>query len=184
MEAALLQLGYSVCGVRYDLIEAVRRKDLKKICDVVDQFDAVQDNPWPLLYQELDQLYPGSKFILTVRDANEWYGSVLNHFNTTPSHMQELIYGYSYPADHKTEFLTIYRRHNLKVSQYFADRPSDFLTLDITQDPTWNQLCSFLERPVPLMPFPHFNKGAYTWYGKMWNYLWKRVRARCIRLFS
>ncbi len=184
MEAALVKLGYSVCGVRHDLIEAVRTKDLQTIRNVVDQFDAVQDNPWPVLYRELDQLFPGSKFILTIREEQVWYESVLNHFNSTPSPMQELIYGFSYPADHKAAYLKTYLQHISDVNLYFENRSSDFLIIDITQDPTWNRLCSFLDKPIPHTPFPHFNKGAYTLYGKIWKYLWKRIRARWRRLFS
>ena len=184
LEAALIQLGYKVCGVRYDLIEAVRKNDMQTIRAVVDAYDAVQDNPWPLLYKELDQSYPGSKFILTTRDEEAWYRSVLNHFNSTPSQMQELIYHRPYPEGHKELFLATYIEHNQAVQNYFADRPSDLLVTDLTKNPDWKTLCDFLQVPIPDIPFPHANKGAYTWYGKIWKYLWKRIRARYNRYFS
>ena len=34
--------------------------------------DAHNDNPWPLLYREMDAEFPGAKFILTVRDTDRW----------------------------------------------------------------------------------------------------------------
>ena len=65
---ALAALGYRVCDARYDLIEPVRNGDLDAVRAVADQYDAVRDNPWPLLFRELDRMYPKAKFILTLRD--------------------------------------------------------------------------------------------------------------------
>ena len=44
-----------------------------------DQYDAFQDMPFSqgVVYAQADCLFPGSKFILTVRDPNEWYESLV-----------------------------------------------------------------------------------------------------------
>src|SRR5205807_261378 len=48
--------------------------------DIVDAFDAVTDTPVPSFYRELDARYPGSKFILTVRDSDGWLKSCKKQF--------------------------------------------------------------------------------------------------------
>src|SRR5437667_405805 len=40
--------------------------------EVVDANDALTDTPIPSFYRALDARYPGSKFILTVRDSEGW----------------------------------------------------------------------------------------------------------------
>src|SRR5438105_11325665 len=40
--------------------------------EVVEAYDALTDTPIPSFYRELDARYPGSRFILTVRDSDEW----------------------------------------------------------------------------------------------------------------
>ena len=50
---------------------------------MVEQFDAFEDNPWPLLYRELDERFPGSKFILTRRPTENWINSQVKDFATT-----------------------------------------------------------------------------------------------------
>ncbi len=156
---------------------------MDRIHEVIAQFDAFQDNPWPVLYKELDKVYPGSKFILTLRDEAGWYKSVLNHFNATPSKMQELIYQYPFPAGHQAEFLKVYRHHNAEVLRYFAHRPGDLLIINLTEQPHWERICSFLDKPIPKIAFPHVNKGAYTRLEKIRKYLWRRIRARWHRWF-
>lgn len=42
---------------------------------------ALCDPPIPILYEKLDQAYPGSKFILTVRNEDKWLTSVRNHWS-------------------------------------------------------------------------------------------------------
>lgn len=48
---------------------------LKTLCD---DFEAFQDHPFSqsVIYATLDYMFPGSKFILTVRDLNEWFESL------------------------------------------------------------------------------------------------------------
>src|ERR1700678_144652 len=47
----------------------------------VEQHYALCDLPIPLLYKELDRAYPGSKFILTVRDEQGWLETVRRHWS-------------------------------------------------------------------------------------------------------
>ncbi len=161
---ALRILGYSVCSARYDLIDPVRRGDLGPVHDVVAQFDAFEDNPWPLLFRELDRDFPGSRFIMTIRDEAPWLRSVVNHLGVLPDRMQKLVYGHGAPGGYEDVALTRYRRHNDEVFAHFADRPDDFLVIDYAKGDGWPEICAFLGCEVPTAPLPHVNARSYrTW---------------------
>jgi len=127
---------------------------------------ALCDLPIPLLYRELDAAYPGSKFILTVRDEEKWLRSVRNHWdgNLNPFRRQwkddpftnkvhRLLYGQNW-FDAEI-FLNRYRRHNAEVREYFKDRPGDLLEMWMGDDHLhWISLCSFLDVPIPDVPYP------------------------------
>lgn len=51
-------------------------------------------------------------------------------------------------------FLERYRRHNREVMDYFKDRPSDLLVMDMDDGAGWPELCGFLGVPVPAEPYP------------------------------
>lgn len=178
LEAALTHLGYRVCDVRFEIIPDLRQKDFSAVWPIVDQYDALRDNPWPLLFRELDEKYPGSKFILTIRDDASWIKSVVNHFGNKPSEMLDFVYGYPIPIGHEDVFLQTYRKHNQDVLRYFADRKEDLLVLDLNKEAKWAPLCTFLGKEIPTKPFPHQNKGAYTISEKFFIKNLKRIKAK------
>ena len=45
----------------------------------IDKWDAMTDTPIPYFYKELDRHYPESKFILTIRNIDEWLDSCENN---------------------------------------------------------------------------------------------------------
>lgn len=135
---------------------------------VLERWYALCDLPIPLLYRDLDQAYPGSKFILTVRDEDEWLKSVDEHFNPDFNRFREGWDNdpFSHRVHHllykRTDFnadvmLNRYRRHNAEVREYFAARPKDLL---IKSTYKWDDLCQFLDRPESEEPYPHENETA------------------------
>jgi len=122
-------------------------------------YDAFQDNPWPLLYRDLDRHFPGSRFVLTLRPEKSWIGSAVRHFADRKTPMREWIYGVGNPAGNEELYLERFRRHNREVREYFRDRPRDLLEIDFFAGDNWAQLCKFLDVPVPKQPFPHVNAG-------------------------
>lgn len=60
------------------LIAPTLRGDLQPLRAYVERFEAFQDFPFShgLTFAQLDALFPGSKFILTIRDPDEWFDSV------------------------------------------------------------------------------------------------------------
>ncbi len=159
---ALERLGYRVGGpfgvrdpdiARTALAEAERR---------LTGVDAVQDNPWPLLFRELDARHPGSRFVLTVRPTEDWWASVLGHFGGRSTPMREWIYGEGHgdPVGHEAIYRERYEHHNAEVEAHFADRPEKLLVLRLTDGEGWDELCAFLGRPVPAEPFPRVNAAG------------------------
>jgi hypothetical protein len=138
------------------------------------QADAFNDNPWPLLYREMDKAFPGAKFILTVRDSGRWLESLVRHFGDTANDVMRWIYGVPFPKGHEAQILRVYQAHNDAVRNYFAARPSDFLEMDFEQGDGWQKLCPFLGCAVPRVPFPHDNRGQER--ERKQRGLWRRFK--------
>jgi len=170
LHKALEVLGYKVCGCRHVLIDPLKQDDWGPVLKMVEENDAFEDNPWPLLYERLDKEFPNSRFILTIRDSEPWIRSAVNHFGTIPGRMQEWIYGQGYPGGYEDIYLERYERHNREVIEYFKDRPDDLLIINWSHGKSWGPLCKFLEHAIPEIDFPHANKGHYNFLRKI---LWK-----------
>lgn len=136
---------------------------------VLERWYALCDLPLPLLYRDLDQAYPGSKFILTVRDEGEWLSSVEKHFDPAFNRFREGWDDdpFSHRVHHllykRTDFnadvmLNRYRRHNADVREYFRDRPDDLLVMSPTDG--WASLCRFLDHEQPAVSYPHENETS------------------------
>jgi hypothetical protein len=159
---ALLILGYSVLGARLDLANFLKDNELEKILDVAQDFDALQDVPWNVLYKSLDKKYPGSKFILTVRDEEKWLKSASKHFGDHFFRMHEVIYGEGILLGNEELYIEKYREHNQNVRDYFVGRKNDFIEIDLNNEANWKVLCEFLDKPIPKKKFPHSNKGSHN----------------------
>ena len=138
--------------------------DNQKVMEIVIprvmQADAFSDFPYPMLYRELDERFPGSKFILTTRDRGAWIKSVQRHFqHRQPNGLFEWIYGVPTVVGHDQRFLEVYDAHNAAVRTYFKDRPNDFLEVSIESLADFKPLCEFLNLPDPEQPFPVRNRG-------------------------
>ena len=155
LRAALERLGYRVCGsvATEEPDIAVRAGEIA--FGLLDRYDAFVDNPWPILFRELDQRCPGSRFILTTRPSDAWFRSVTRFFGPKTTPMREWIYGAGSPLGNEARYVERFERHNREVLDYFRDRPDDLLVLRITEGETWRELCEFLGHEVPHDPFPH-----------------------------
>lgn len=156
---ALQILGYRVGDNNHQLLWPILRGRWARVFRKLERYDAVEDNPWPLIYKEIDAHVPCCKFILTVREPESWYQSVARHIGDLRDPMHEWIYGRGkgLPKDHKSNTLAVYNAHNSEVLTHFKDRPEDFLVLDFTQGAGWEELCGFLGCKTPNVPFPHAN---------------------------
>ncbi|MEP6646765.1 MAG: sulfotransferase family protein [Saprospiraceae bacterium] len=138
---AFTMLGYRVCGVTQELLPALRVSDFEKIKEYLQSYDVCKDNPWPVLFRQLDEYFPDSKFILTHRNEDTWIKSVVNHFDSKPSDMNQYIYGVSFPKGHEERFLNRYREHTESVLNFFKDRQDDLLVINLEDGATWEKIC-------------------------------------------
>ncbi len=147
----------------YDAIHAQTAKD-------IHNYQAVTDMPVAARFQELDLMYPNSKFIMTIRDKQEWLKSCRRHFgngNDLLRYKKEVAIEYAFCRGKlygSLEFndeiwLMAYSWHLSQVFDHFADRSNDILWMDITHSDGWQMLCSFLDKPIPQQVFPHLNKS-------------------------
>lgn len=178
--AALAQLGYRVKGPVRTRDPHIAERLLKVTLPLVERYDAFQDNPWPILFRTLDERFPGSKFILTVRDPDAWLKSVVAHFGTRTTPMRQLIYGAGCPLGHEAVYRDRFLKHEREVLEHFRDRPQDLLLLDLKQDNPWLPLCQFLDKPIPDSPFPHINQGKVRKLrkGPAWKIWLRRMRGK------
>ena len=162
LREALKILGYRVKDTTPRALVPILRGNYSKIRRILEGYDAMEDTPWYMIYRELDQIYPGSKFILTIRDADSWYTSVAKHIGNLRAAHHEWIYGRGkgLPAEDRNHTISVYNKHNEGVKAYFKDRPDDLLILDFTRGDRWEKLCAFLEKDVPGVSFPHYNRTA------------------------
>lgn len=141
------------------VIEQLELGDLQ--LEALAEYDGLTDVIGIRWYKELDRTYPGSKFILTVREKEEWLASIANFWPfDDPYKRQRAHYYYrisvfgclDFKRDH---FWDVYQDHVTAVRKYFADRPGDLLELDICGGDGWEVLCPFLGIEIPPEPFPH-----------------------------
>lgn len=157
-------MGYTHKGYTESLFE-----NLDQAVRVARQFDTFQDLPWYLYYKELDQIFPESKFVLTIRDSTRWLKSYRNMLakqdpvrRMALDKVRRKIYGLPFPHVEDEQLIERYERHNFDVVNYFAGRSKDLLLVNWEQSDNWKVLCDFLEKPIPSRPFPHENKGNYS----------------------
>lgn len=131
-------------------------------------FDALFDLPISSNFEVFDELYPGSKFIFNIRENElEWLKSLDYWYH---EHIKNLIvsgwqkdllekgrksmYGMGQYTTGE-EILEGRRNHIKRVKEYFKDRQNDLLWFDLSKGGGWNELCGFLNEPIPTAPFPH-----------------------------
>ncbi|MFH4964315.1 sulfotransferase [Gaetbulibacter sp. M235] len=156
LELALKQLGFKVCGVDKNLLKFKNKEDLNEYIETkLEKWDAVQEMPWPLIYKNLYKLYPIAKFILTYRDSEEWFNSVVRFFGSIRFPFHKKIYGVPCAEGYEKEYKAIYNKHNMDVLNFFSDK-NNFLLMEPKQNFNYEALCYFLGiENLPNENFPH-----------------------------
>jgi hypothetical protein len=129
----------------------------------VELYDALTDITASLFFRELDDAFPGSKFVLTMRDPDEWLRSCRRHFpplepglwphgDAKVLELRRRMYATDcFDAD---RFLAAFHAHAAAVRSHFASRPGSLLVFDLCSGDGWGRLCAFLGRPEPGVSFP------------------------------
>ena len=124
----------------------------------LDQVDAVTEMVSVVYLGQFDRMYPGSKFILPIRDMDDWLCSVERWFSEATGLPRFRVSQFGCLRFCREHFIDVYRRHERMVGEYFRGRERDLLTMSICDGDGWDRLCPFLDKPVPDKPFPWMNK--------------------------
>lgn len=156
LHQALKILGYQTVKIPY--INVYRKKKyekyLKKLHD--SSYDAFCDFPigYEDLYKKIDKSIPNSKFILTIREKDSFGKSFENYFRSS------LVWNPNYTMSLDV-ILNEYEERNNEIIKYFKDKPNQLLIFNIVNGEGWKELCKFLDKKIPNVPFPHENIGKY-----------------------
>ena len=166
LHRALEILGYSSIHNPGDSATARQLRNGDYNLSILEHYDAVMDNPIPAVFAQLDECWPGSKFILTIRPIEEWLKSSKNAgFNqkyatpkvgSTVEFHNTLLFGCNGFCESRYKW--VYESHHSLVLDYFTGAKADqLLILDLGKKASWHELCEFLGVQVPDQPFPHAN---------------------------
>jgi len=145
---------------------------------------AAVDYPAAYFWREILAANPGAKVVLTVRDPEAWYDSVINTIaQFEPSLPEKLsmavrapfsaqiravmaVGGFADALVWKTHFegriqdkafaIEVFERHNAAVRE--AVPAAQLLEFEVSEG--WRPLCGFLDAPLPDIPFPRLNERA------------------------
>lgn len=159
------RLGFKHRTYDMDLAVQVKRNQLDNVLREAEKYETFEDWPWFLIYRELDQRFPRSKFILTLRKDTETYVASLKGHHEREGirnkdfvrpHWWDEVFGVE-PSqwDYQKSALR-YERHNREVLEYFGERINrDLLVVCWENGDGWTQLSKFLNKRHPDEPFPH-----------------------------
>ena len=119
-------------------------------------FTIFKDRPWNTgCYKDLNERYDNSKFILTIRDEEEWWTSVQNWLSLKAMwakklneddkiknltwKMQEYNTHFNSDALNKDNYINYYNNYNNSVIEYFKDKPNFYLFC-LNKDFNWSNI--------------------------------------------
>lgn len=122
------------------------------------EYDAFSDIlPLARHHDRADHDYPGSRFVLTVRDVDDWIDSRVRHVRRNQRKAAAGEYHGTFLHEAPDQWRAEWHQHLDRVRRHFAGRAGDLLELDVTAGNGWRPLCDFLGVPEPAAPFPALN---------------------------
>jgi hypothetical protein len=162
------------------------RNDTSLALELAAREQYFQDAPWcnepQRLYRTLAVRYPKAKFVLTVRDPDQWFSSVTRWTACRPGERQHRCgdvklshYAniFNAKSTSREDMIAAFESHNSAIRDYFYQelkQPSRLLEMDFA-DPKWNDgagwslFCGFVGLTVDQCPtgnLPHRNKTPAT----------------------
>ncbi len=187
LEKEMIDLGFIV-GDQWKftkMIEYWAKRDFKpiiKLCKTA-QFFQYAPFSYPFTFIIMDQAFPKSKFILTIRDnADQWYNSLIKFHGklwgngSIPPTIDDLKKapgpwpGFRYYAHkivknvpenylyNRTILIDFYNIHNKNVTDYFKHRANDLLVINLREKNSYARFCDFLGVEQLKEKFPWENK--------------------------
>jgi hypothetical protein len=161
------------------------RSDPDEFGDIpISQWDAVMpgyvacvDEPASYYWKQLSDAFPKALVILSVRDTDSWWASMLRieeHFEEEMKRPElisaerrgfhnfvDAIYPHWQSGLSEEVERAFFEAHNRRVLQHAVrDREFNRRFLSWRVEQGWEPLCEALGLPVPDVPFPHENKSA------------------------
>jgi hypothetical protein len=136
-------------------------------------FDFFHDIPYSFNYELIDKQYPDSKYILTIRDEEDWFKSLINYQhipNMSSCSLLNVIYHHEIiMEEHKNEVIELYRKYNNDVITYFKDVPEKLLIINLcdknknkNETDIIQKICQFTNLKTPNnFVLPHVNSQTY-----------------------
>lgn len=158
LNKALIMLGYRSLHNPLDLRFLSYRQGIYKYPR--DDWDAIT-NFGEHFYPQLDINYPGSKFILSIRDRSAWLHSAEKWYSQSPVYPPRdnpaRLETFGCMTFDRERFEYVYDHHLDGVKRYFANRPGDLLISEVGRENPWTDICEFLGKPIPEQPYPYLN---------------------------
>jgi hypothetical protein len=185
LKSALEKIGFGPC---YHMMEVFPRPDhvamwhrlaFENQIDwdaLFEGFQATVDWPSARWWREIAAHYPDAKVLLSVRDPEAWYKSMIETIYQpmkwpVPDDAPDLvrlqngmvrkaILGETFDNrfEDKTHALEVFERHTQEVRDAIA--PARLLVFDVREG--WAPLCRFFDVQIPNEPFPRLNDTATT----------------------
>ena len=179
LKTALEFLGFGPCYHMFEVANEPYHVDLWNQANkgedinwqkLFEEYRSAVDWPVCAFLEELIDIYPAAKVILTYRDPSEWYESacatIFNFMEIGMRHpdpearkqiemIRQLILDGVFAGKYKNRdyAIYIYNKHIEKIDKLVpAER---LLKYKVTQG--WEPLCHFLDVPIPSVPFPWLN---------------------------
>jgi hypothetical protein len=128
---------------------------LSRLDPAIDAFSDI--GPVSRHFDVLDEQYPGSRFVLTVRPVEEWIDSRRRHVERNIARQRAGKYHGTFLVVDEDGWRREWHRHIGRARAHFAGR-SEFLEVDFTAGGGWEPLCTLLDLPDPPVPFPWANR--------------------------
>jgi hypothetical protein len=143
--------------------------------DDVFLFDAFADLPTCEHFEQFYHTFANSRFVYTTRPFESWKRSYLAQMRARGdasfaarrikamrsagvpwgNRHARLAFGLYYNYETIEE---AYQAYDTRVRRFFADKPPGrFLEFSLSDGHGWPELCGFLRRPVPDLPYPRKN---------------------------
>jgi len=186
LKKSLIDLGFKVGDqvAAENLLPYYIKREFKPIIRYCQKAEAFQDIPFscPFTYIILDQAFPNSKFILSVRDTpQQWYNSLVRFHSKmfgsngaipTADDLQSAPYRYkgfiwetnracynspNHDPYHQETLLQDYIWYNKNVINYFKTK-NNLLVINVGEKKSYLKFCDFLQKKPQYEDFPWENK--------------------------
>lgn len=148
-----------------------------QICNHVanSNYNLFEDSPYNFknIYKELYNFNNDFKFILTIREEESWFNSLLYSTYYNPhlgkvDYKNDLTLQYLYgdvTEENRKKIINIYNKRNNEIIDFFKEKQKDLciITLEDSDISKWKKLTTFLNIPekfnlVKDLKYPHLNK--------------------------